>query len=179
MKKKKDFKNYHRRYQAINRDKLKEYDKDYCKENKESIKLRKAKYYKKKKEEYHKRYLERKEQKRIKEMMDNYYRNNLTTVDIWGERKRENQKRYRKNRRIKIFNKFNGRCAYCGQKIKIENFEIDHKIPKIAGEKEIHEYKNLVPACKTCNSIKNNLTIEEFRSDFFKGKNKKFYFENT
>lgn len=63
--------------------------------------------------------------------------------------------------RIKILNKSNGRCFYCGDDIKKGNCEIDHFLPF-----SIHRdgtTDNLVASCKTCNRMKSNGTIEDLR----------------
>ena len=62
--------------------------------------------------------------------------------------------------RIKIYNSANGKCTYCGESLDINNFHIDHFIPKSSGGKNP---KNLVASCPLCNLIKGNLSVEEFR----------------
>ena len=100
-----------------------------------------------------------------------------------------------------VFNKFGGRCAYCGvvikpidrsitgQKIKIwaiENnikdikgmFEIDHIIPKSRGGSD--DISNLFPSCSECNQIKNDRNLDYLKKRlrmkmfFFE-----FYYRNT
>lgn len=63
-------------------------------------------------------------------------------------------------KRQNVFNITEGRCYYCGCKIDLNNFHMDHFIAKSNGGKV---KKNLVPACVDCNLSKGNLTIEEFR----------------
>ena len=106
-----------------------------------------------------------------------YYKRNKTIRDIENESKRRNQREYKKRKRLKVYNKYGGRCAYCGKKIKYEDFEIDHKIPKII--KGGNGEKNLMPACKSCNRLKFDLNIEEFKEKLYKmGKIKKdLYFQ--
>jgi 5-methylcytosine-specific restriction endonuclease McrA len=61
-----------------------------------------------------------------------------------------------------IWDKTKGRCWYCGELTNpFSNFAIDHFIPRDSGGDE--SYDNLVPCCRTCNSIKNNVDIERFR----------------
>lgn len=91
---------------------------------------------------------------------------------------KEIQKRLQK--RLMVFNKFNGKCAYCGCELNMnENFQIDHVAPKKRykvyggdcydpkweyGEGSgSDELDNLFPCCKSCNCCKNDLTIEQFR----------------
>ena len=57
--------------------------------------------------------------------------------------------------RIAIKTKFNGRCAYCGNKLDFYNFQIDHLVPKALG----HFYKSEVMK-KTVNATGNS--VESF-----------------
>ena len=70
---------------------------------------------------------------------------------------------------IKIWNKTNGHCWYCGIALKFyedrneaDTFCIDHVCPQIKGGDSSIE--NLVPCCRSCNSKKGNKSVEEFRS---------------
>jgi len=97
-------------------------------------------------------------------------------------------KRYRVDTRkkSKVYQKSNGKCWYCGEKltdevlydengkavVTISLWHVDHLYPLSKGGG--YEIENLVPACRACNSIKSNKTLEEFRS--IQG-NKVFYFE--
>lgn len=51
-------------------------------------------------------------------------------------------------------------CFYCGEYLPYEKRTIDHLIPLDAGGKNLNE--NLVVACETCNTNKDNLSLEEF-----------------
>lgn len=55
-----------------------------------------------------------------------------------------------KERRKKIYDMTRGKCFYCGYDIDLENFHVDHFIPKAKGGKM---RENLVPACPQCNMI--------------------------
>jgi len=86
------------------------------------------------------------------------------------------------NKRERIYQKFDGRCAYCGCDLP-DKWHIDHIQPIFRGEGETtgfmfngkwvqknrKEYAgtdtedNLYPACPQCNIAKSNLTVEEFR----------------
>lgn len=68
------------------------------------------------------------------------------------------------NNKIKIYNKTQGKCWYCGKILSLDfniknkdYFNIDHQNSKS------NKYENLVPACKSCNSSKRNKTLNEFR----------------
>lgn len=86
-------------------------------------------------------------------------------------------------KREEIFNKFGGRCAYCGDKLKrIESMTVDHIIPrynfsrvienrsqpdflKHLGAKDVNHPDNLFPSCRFCNKKKDTYTLEQFRWD--------------
>jgi len=57
----------------------------------------------------------------------------------------------------KIYEKLEGLCAYCGQRISLENMQVDQMMP------ESMEFDNLMPCCSTCKDYKENDNIEEFR----------------
>jgi len=61
-----------------------------------------------------------------------------------------------------IWDKTGGKCWYCGKIMNpFRDFSIDHTIPLSA--EGIDEYDNLVPCCQSCNAIKRNYSLEEFR----------------
>lgn len=68
--------------------------------------------------------------------------------------------------REQVFNKFGGRCAYCGTKIERVGrnaFQVDHIDAKVYGGSNHHN--NLNPACRPCNNFKTVWSIEEFRTE--------------
>ncbi len=82
--------------------------------------------------------------------------------------------------REKIYNKFGGKCAYCGIKLN-GKFQLDHIIPKAnyknkkyrnnefpeflkhLGENDVDHIDNLFPACQSCNVYKHSYDLEFFR----------------
>lgn len=71
--------------------------------------------------------------------------------------------------REKIFNKYFGHCAYCGCTLE-RGWHLDHFVPKRRGNSYSQgvvrgkdEISNYMPACKSCNSCKSDLDIEDFR----------------
>lgn len=87
----------------------------------------------------------------------------------YKEKRREDYRLLREQ----VFNKYSGRCAYCGCCIK-ESFQVDHLIPKRRGANSIYhsnygkpkggdDITNLMPACASCNACKSDLDLEDFR----------------
>ncbi len=75
-----------------------------------------------------------------------------------------------------IFNKYGGRCAYCGEYILIDKMHIDHIKPlkrgynqigliKINNTKGGNDIENLNPSCATCNLSKASFSIEKWRKE--------------
>jgi len=82
-----------------------------------------------------------------------------------------------------IYNKFKGKCAYCGHKIKIKDMQVDHIIPKSTYSfhmetrhkvptflshltiYDVNHVDNLFPSCQVCNLRKLNYSLEDFRSE--------------
>ena len=63
--------------------------------------------------------------------------------------------------RRRVWEKFNGHCAYCGRKLKYKEMQIDHMYPRTYGGNS--EYINLMPSCRRCNHYKRDLTLKGFR----------------
>lgn len=103
-----------------------------------------------------------------------------------------------KNKRILLFKKYNGHCAYCGAQLQKDSFEVDHIKPK--SKDGSNKMNNLMPSCHSCNQLKGSDEIEVFRLSMFwkqilgdltlnnlnnfkniknKVKNYKFYFEKN
>jgi hypothetical protein len=86
------------------------------------------------------------------------------------DKKMKSQSRFSKETKLKVFNKSNGRCWYCGVELIFavppgygnwstkNTFAIEH-FENLGGG----HISNLVPACISCNSKKGQKTVEEFR----------------
>jgi len=61
--------------------------------------------------------------------------------------------------RENVFKRDNYECVYCGQGLR-KNLTLDHVIPQSKGGD--NTWENLVTACKSCNSLKADLSLEEF-----------------
>jgi len=72
----------------------------------------------------------------------------------------QEKKSKRLNKRDKIYEKTNGRCAYCGRRLSI-TMSIDHVIPQARDGSGRNE--NLLATCGYCNTLKGDLTLEEYR----------------
>lgn len=81
----------------------------------------------------------------------------------------------RKDIRQKVWNKYNCKCAYCGNDLEYDKMQVDHKIPiyrnhsdeellKMNIVRGTNEIKNLLPSCRECNFYKGTSTIEVFRN---------------
>ena len=103
--------------------------------------------------------------------------------------------------RQKVYDNYNGHCAYCGKAITIKDMQVDHILPKRNGGTD--DIDNLNPSCRLCNHYKRAADIETFRNvllgelikklmkiyifrvalDYgiisINGWDKKFYFEKT
>ena len=83
--------------------------------------------------------------------------------------------------REKVYNKFNGHCAYCGCSILPHQMHIDHIHPQsmahfyyanpsvrekygLRGD-NVNHIDNLYPACFSCNSYKTTFSIEILRKE--------------
>lgn len=119
------------------------------KRNIEKDKISNRLYYKKNKE-------------RIKKAHQEYRNKNRELIRLWNK-----NRRYKNKGAIGVltkesldarFNYYGYRCKYCGSGDKLT---IDHRIPLSRGGTNLPA--NIVPACQSCNSSKNNKTEKEFR----------------
>jgi len=69
-----------------------------------------------------------------------------------------------------VYNKYGGRCAYCGCRLNNTSFVIDHIKALRRGERDKNKkgsnaIENFNPSCFSCNSSKGVFTIEQWRSE--------------
>ena len=69
-----------------------------------------------------------------------------------------------KKTRELVYQKYNGRCAYCGHEIAIEDMQVDHIIPQRLGGTDSLENYN--PSCRICNHYKRATRLEPWRNYF-------------
>lgn len=66
-----------------------------------------------------------------------------------------------------IYNKTQGRCAYCGELL-VNDWQVDHIEPKVNFEvyypgENVNDIKNLFPTCRICNHYKRSLGLFAWR----------------
>lgn len=69
-----------------------------------------------------------------------------------------------------VYEKCNGKCAYCGTDLAFKDMQVDHVIPQRLGYKfethvEIHCEDNYLPSCRSCNNYKSGNPLESFRKE--------------
>ena len=79
-------------------------------------------------------------------------------------------KRIPKRQREAVFNKYGGRCAYCGCELTLRTMQVDHikavyasSLENNGVETQDDNIENLNPSCRQCNFYKGTLDIEQFR----------------
>lgn len=68
-----------------------------------------------------------------------------------------------KRLRQAVYDKYNGRCAYCGCKLEYKEMQVDHIKAVYVSENEDNSIENLMPACRMCNFYKSSFELEKFR----------------
>lgn len=75
--------------------------------------------------------------------------------------------KYDEDKRVAVLSKYNNRCAYCGCKLTLKTLSVDHIEPLQRHIKEPkadkYDMDNLNPSCYSCNSSKQDKTIEVWR----------------
>lgn len=67
-----------------------------------------------------------------------------------------------KSIRLKVYDKYNGHCAYCGCKLELKDMQVDH-IESVYWYNGANNIENYNPACRMCNFYKSTMPIEDFR----------------
>ena len=72
--------------------------------------------------------------------------------------------------RERIYNKFEGHCAYCGRSIERKGMQVDHYYPQCRAKFyarrckiDVHAESNLMPTCRRCNHYKRARTPKQFK----------------
>lgn len=61
-----------------------------------------------------------------------------------------------------VYQKYGGRCAYCGCKLEYKDMQVDHMV-SVYWNNGGNEIENLMPACRMCNFYKSTFSIDKFR----------------
>ena len=61
-----------------------------------------------------------------------------------------------------VYEKYGGRCAYCGRKIEYKDMQVDHMVAVCNGGTS--DMCNLMPSCRRCNHYKRSSSIDGFRA---------------
>lgn len=69
-----------------------------------------------------------------------------------------------KSVRKKVYQKFNGRCAYCGCELAYKDMQVDH-IKSVYGNNGSNDIENLMPSCRMCNFYKSTYSLDDFRKN--------------
>lgn len=73
-----------------------------------------------------------------------------------------------------VYKKYDGHCAYCGNTITLQNFQVDHIVPisrykflsrSAKFDFDVNQFSNLNPSCRACNYYKHADGIETFRKN--------------
>ena len=63
-----------------------------------------------------------------------------------------------------VYDKYNGKCAYCGREIAYKDMQVDHFVAKRGwNESGSDDISNLMPSCRMCNHYKRANSLETFR----------------
>jgi 5-methylcytosine-specific restriction endonuclease McrA len=72
--------------------------------------------------------------------------------------------------RERVYQKYNGHCAYCGRAIEYKQMQVDHYYPQCKAKFylrrfkiDVHSEDNLMPTCRRCNHYKRARTPKQFR----------------
>ena len=76
--------------------------------------------------------------------------------------KESKRHKWTKEERLKIYQKFQGHCAYCGLEIDLKDMQIDHITSLYQNGEDSVE--NAVCSCRLCNSYKRANSLEKYRN---------------
>lgn len=61
-----------------------------------------------------------------------------------------------------VYQKYGGRCAYCGCELEYKDMQVDH-ITSVYWNNGGNDIENLMPSCRMCNFYKSTFSIDKFR----------------
>lgn len=74
-----------------------------------------------------------------------------------------------KAKRLEVYNKYHGHCAYCGKQMEYKDMQVDHIRPQrewiefLADGIDVDNIENLNPSCRRCNHYKRANSLEGYR----------------
>lgn len=95
-----------------------------------------------------------------------YYFIDTSIVDVIESSEKPESKRkikhkqFSNRKRRSIYEKTEGHCYLCGELVRYNFFEVEHKKPLSKGGTD--ELDNLYCSCRKCNTIKRDICYEEF-----------------
>lgn len=63
-----------------------------------------------------------------------------------------------------VYDKYGGRCAYCGEPLQYKDMQVDHLV-SVMYRNGSDDMSNLMPSCRLCNFYKGTDTVEQFRAN--------------
>lgn len=140
-----------KRYRENHKEEMKERSAQYVANNPEKVRYIQRTYHQKP---------EIKERNRLRMLA---YRK-TEAYRVWdnnrsGQRYRD-YKKMTKDEWLLIVDAFESCCAYCGHYFPLRTLQMEHMFPRVRGG--WHGPGNVVPACKPCNSMKNDKSAHEF-----------------
>lgn len=142
--------------------------KRYWKNREKNLEWNKKNYYKHidRRKAYNKKFY-RENSERIKEHVKRWAKENPKKVLAQSHLKRARKMRaigkYSEEEFFSLCDEFNWKCCYCDKELSKDTATVDHAIPISKGGSNFIE--NILPACRSCNSSKNNKDLYEW----FKG----------
>lgn len=144
-------------YNQQNKERIYEFNKEYFNKNKEKYKIYSKQYREKHKEELKKYQLAyvQKNKEKLKKKSSIYAQNNKEKLNLLWQKRNALKKQLEATLTVEqweqIKKDFDYKCCYCGRELQLhqEHFLALSKF----GE---YTHNNIIPACKSCNSSKNN-----------------------
>lgn len=73
--------------------------------------------------------------------------------------------------RQQVYDKYDGRCSYCGEQIELKQMQVDHLMPQYwltlpnpkVTKEQVYCFENLMPSCRVCNKNKDTYPLETWR----------------
>lgn len=101
--------------------------------------------------------------------LEGFYVTDLTGIPVDSPDTSGNgssRRKYSDTEKRTVYERYHGRCVYCGELVRISYMSIDHKVPLSKGG--TNTLGNLQLTCRTCNRIKADVPPEEFLEKIWK-----------